>query len=456
MKNLTLQNIATALDGEWFNLNEELLHTEIEGAVIDSRKVEKNYLFFAVKGERVDGHDFAEDVFAKGAIAMVAEKQCDIPYPYLLVTSTLEALKKLAAYYRDGLDTTIIGITGSVGKTSTKEFLASVLEQKFSVLKTEGNFNNEIGVPLTLLRIRDHHQVAVVEMGISDFGEMHRLSQMAKPNICVLTNIGFCHLENLGNRDGVLKAKTEMFDFAAEDADIILNMDDDKLATRKEVNGKKTIFYGTNGDIHADEIMTNGIWGTTCTICYPGESIQVSIPIPGIHMVSNAMAAVAAGMLLGLSPEEIKQGLENIASVGGRLHIIKTDDYTIIDDCYNANPVSVKSSLDVLSNADTRKVAILGDMFELGDTEKELHKSVGYYLKEKQIQTVILIGRLSEFTYEGIKESGADTELYYYPTLEDALDYLDIILKKGDTVLVKASHGMHFEKIVHTLKNGGV
>ena len=459
MKNLTLENIAKAVEGKLFHGENIPADTEAEGVVIDSRQVGKNYIFVAIKGERVDGHDFVRDVFEKDALAMIAERELDTDRPYILVESSLEALKKLAAYYREGLDTKIVGITGSVGKTSTKEFISSVLAQKYKVLKTEGNFNNEIGVPLTLFKIRDFHEVAVIEMGISDFGEMHRLSYMVRPDICVMTNIGLCHLENLGSRDGILKAKSEIFDFASRDAVAVLNMDDDKLYSVKEVKNRKPVYYGMNrnADVYAESVEANGIYGTKAVIFLKKEDkkIEVKIPLPGKHMVYNAMAAATVGEILGLGAEEIRQGIENIQSVGGRLHIIETEKYTIIDDCYNANPVSVRSSLDVLNNAEERKVAILGDMFELGADEKKLHYQLGEYFKEKQIDMAVLAGELSENTYQGIRDSGAATQVYYYKTLEDLLDYLDIMVQEKDVILVKASHSMHFEKIVEKLRNEG-
>lgn len=480
MKNLSLRNIAKAVNGTLFGADNILEEKEAAGVVIDSRKVKENYLFIAVKGERVDGHDFIEDVFAKKALCVICEKKPDRNKldennsedigPYILVESSLQALKDIAAFYREALDIKIVGITGSVGKTSTKEFIASVLEQKFKVLKTEGNFNNEIGVPLTLLNIRDYHEVAVVEMGISDFGEMHRLSYMAKPDVCVMTNIGLCHLENLGSRDGILKAKSEIFDFASENCYAVLNKDDDKLSTIPQNHAAygdskkaiKYIFYGMQkengkGDVYAKDIKTNGIYGTESTICFTRndntvEKIEVSFSLPGRHMVYNAMAAIAVGSLFDMDGEDMKRGIENIKSVGSRLNIVETGKYTVIDDCYNANPVSMKSSIDVLDSADTRKVAILGDMFELGTDEKRLHYEVGAYLGKKMIDTVLFVGALSENMYQGLKDSGKEIECYYYNTVEDLLMFLDLMIKQRDTILVKASHAMHFERIVERLR----
>ena len=234
MKNMTLEHIAQACGGTY--IGEECdRKKEIQGAVIDSRLVEEGYLFIPIRGARVDGHDFIPAVFEKGALAVLSERRLEHPAgPYILVDSTEEAMKQIAAFYRRSLDIKVVGITGSVGKTSTKEMIASVLSEKYRVLKTEGNLNNEIGLPLTIFKIREEHQVAVLEMGISEFGEMHRLAEMAQPDICVITNIGLCHLENLITRDGILKAKTESFEHLAPDGIAVLNGDDDKLCDKKD------------------------------------------------------------------------------------------------------------------------------------------------------------------------------------------------------------------------------
>ena len=250
MKNLTIKNIREACEGVLFNCNDEKKNNiEVTDVVIDSRKVTKGCLFIAIKGARVDGHDFIENVINEGgAMCAISEKRLDTNVPYILVKSTLQAIMDIAAYYRKVMGIPVVGITGSVGKTSTKEMISSVLEEKYNVLKTEGNFNNEIGLPLTIFRLREEHQIAILEMGISHFGDMTKLASIATPDMCVITNIGVCHLENLVNRDGVLKAKTEVFDFLPPDGKIILNGDDDKLITVKEYKGIKPIFYGINGD----------------------------------------------------------------------------------------------------------------------------------------------------------------------------------------------------------------
>ena len=457
MKNMTLTQIANACGGTLY-LGEHLSEKEITGAVIDSRLIKEGYLFIAAAGERVDGHDFIPSAFEKGALAVVCEQPPKVPSgPYILVDNSFVALKEIAKWYRMQLDIKVVGITGSVGKTSTKEFISSVLEQKYNVLKTVGNFNNEIGLPLTILGIKSEHQIAVLEMGISDFGEMHRLSEIAKPDICVITNIGQCHLENLGSRDGILKAKTEIFDFMNEDGSVCVNGDDDKLITIKEVKGRRPLRFGLGleNDIYATDIDTHGLFGSTCKIHVKDEVFEAQVPQPGEHMVLNALAATAVGTLLGLNYCEISAGISSVKALGGRSNVLRSEKYTIIDDCYNANPVSMRAAIDLLHMADTRKVAILGDMFELGNTEKELHKGVGTYAATGNVDVLLCVGSLSSNMYEGalsVKQaSSSSLELKYFETREELIQALPQILQKDDTILVKASHGMGFEHVVKAL-----
>ncbi len=452
MKSMSLREIALAVDGQYFG-DESKLSQCVTGVTIDSRKIEQGYLFVPIKGANVDGHTFIPSVMEKGALCTLSEKPLEnADYPYILVQSCKQALKDLAEHYRKALDIKVVGITGSVGKTSTKEMIASVLSQKYNVLKTAGNFNNEIGLPLTIFNIRDEHEVAVLEMGISDFGEMHRLTKMARPDVCVITNIGLCHLENLGDRDGILKAKTEMFDYMQPHAKIILNGDDDKLITVKEVKGVVPKFFGISGslDACADNIQSLSLKGTSCKIYLGDKSFSVVIPIPGHHMVYNALAGALVGQELGLTLDEIKAGIEALVPVSGRNNLIETASLMIIDDCYNANPISTKASLDVLSLADNRKVAILGDMFELGENEKELHFGVGEHAAKNNIDLVVCIGALSANTARGAESKG--TNVLHFETKADFLAVAQNVLKKGDAVLVKASNGMAFREIVENLQ----
>lgn len=441
---------------------ETLRELYVDSVVLDSRQVTKGGVFVATVGERVDGHSFVSSVFEKGAVLAVVQREPEESEAwgaYLLVEDTLQALKDIGEYYRKTLRIPVVGITGSVGKTSTKEFIAGVLSEKYKVLKTRGNYNNEIGVPLTLLQIREEHEAAVIEMGISDFGEMHRLSKMARPDMAVITNIGQCHLENLKDRDGVLRAKTEIFDFMAPEGRICLNGDDDKLRTVTAPEGKELRFFGLNsreaGTVYATDVKSKGLWGSDAVLhLASGETFDGEIPLPGIHMVLNATAAACVAEWLGLTPAQIQEGLKKVATIAGRNNLIPTEKYTLIDDCYNANPVSMKAGIDLLCMADTATVAVLGDMFELGENSDAMHREVGVYAAEKKVDRLICVGANSLHMYNGAKEAGA-TQVMYFETLEalkDALQEDAALLPKGSTVLIKASHGMHFSELVELLK----
>ncbi len=447
MKHFTLEEIAAACGGQYVG-SDDLRQTYITSVERDSRNIQNGSLFLAIRGEHVDGHDFIEQCFEKGAVCAVCEKLPENPSkPCIVVPSTLEAVKKIAKAYREKFDIPIVGISGSVGKTSTKEMLYAVLSQKFKTHKTQGNLNNELGVPLTLLAMPEDAEAAVIEMGISGFGEMSRLAQMVQPTVCVLTVIGNCHLENLGDLDGVLKAKTEMFDYAREGAAFILNGDDDKLKTVTEVNGVKPIFYGMMNEnaYHAVNIKNNAEKGVACTLCFKQKQLDVVIPAIGSYMVSNALAAVAAGDLLGLTDEQLVAGVQAYQTVGGRANVINTGKIRIIDDCYNANPNSVKASIDTLKNFDGRKVAILGDMKELGKEEQKLHFEVGQYAKAQGIDLIIAVGPLA-------LELAKGAEGLWFATIGDLDSDINSLIKNKDTVLVKASHSMQFDKIVESLK----
>ncbi len=456
MPELTLEKIAEVCDGTYIG-DAALKKEQITGAVTDSRKVEKGFLFIPMKGKRADGHDFIPQVFAQGALAVFSEKELkDAAGPYILVGSTETAMKKLAAFYRRSLDIKVVGIVGSVGKTSTKEMVASVLSEKYAVHKTAENYNNEIGLPLTVFQIKKEHQAAVLEMGISDFGEMHRLAEIAYPDICVLTNIGFCHLENLKDRDGVLKAKTECFDHMKEGGTVILNGDDDKLASCTVVNGKAPVFYGIGKreglSIYADHIENLGFDGMRAVIHTPKGSFLAEISIPGKHNVYNALAAAAVGLEMGLTTEEIAAGIAKAHTIAGRVHILEAGGVQIIDDCYNANPVSMKASLSVLAHAKGRRIAVLGDMGELGAEERKLHHEVGEYAGSLKIATLFCSGTLAEEYKKAAEAVYPEGEVYYYPEREEMTKVLLSYVKAGDTVLVKASHFMEFTKVVKALQ----
>lgn len=455
MKELTLAQIAEACGGTLIGGNEAKEYT-VTGVEIDSRRVKAGDLFVAIPGEKVDGHKFIPDVLKKGAYAL-SQQSLDVDGAYILVEDTVTAMQRLARFYRNTLDIKVVGITGSVGKTSTKEMIASVLGTKFRVHKTQGNFNNGIGLPLTIFQIEKEHQVAVLEMGISEFGEMHELADMAQPDIMVITNIGLCHLENLKTRDGILKAKTESFAHLKPDGVVILNGDDDKLSTVEQVAGRKPVFYGIRGrnlcetSVCADAVTEHGLEGMTAEFHTPQGDMEVFIPIPGEHNIYNALAATCVAEQLGLSMDEIKCGIAAASTISGRTNLIHTKGMTVIDDCYNANPVSMKASLDVLSKAGGRKIAVLGDMGELGEDEKRLHYEVGTYAGTLPIDLLFCVGTLSGKLAEGAKKQNPALTVKHYATREEMTEELLATVKEGDAVLVKASHFMEFPKVVAAL-----
>lgn len=457
MKAISLQKVAEVCGGTYVGPVDDLEKC-ITGVQIDSRKVTEGDLFVAIPGERVDGHDFVAGVLEKGATAALCQREPEgVLAGYILVESTVTAMQALAAYYREWIDVKVVGITGSVGKTSTKEMIAAVLGVRYPVLKTEGNFNNGIGLPLTIFRIEPEHQIAVLEMGISDFGEMHMLAGMAQPDICVITNIGMCHLENLKTRDGILKAKTECFAHLHPGGAVVLNGDDDKLSQIVQVAGEKPVFYGISGkslcetDIWADQIQDEGLDGMTMVLHAGQDACKVSEPIPGAHNVYNVLAAAAVARQLGMPLEEIAIGASRAATISGRTNLIHAKGITVIDDCYNANPVSMRASLDVLSTAKGRKIAVLGDMGELGKEERKLHYDVGEYAGHCPIDYLFCVGTLAEEIVKGAKASNPDLPVVYEVKKEAIIPKLLQVLQEQDTVLVKASHFMEFTSVVKEL-----
>lgn len=456
MKNMTLSAIAHVTNGQLFYPeNYKIDETkEIQGAVTDNRQIGQDFLFIPMVGARVDGHDFIEGAYEKGAYACLSERKLEkCSGPYILVESSAIALKQIAAFYREQLTIPVIGVIGSVGKTSTKEMITSVLSVKYNVLKTEGNFNNEIGLPLTICRIRDEHEVAVVEMGISDFGEMDRLGQIAKPNFAVMTNIGQCHLEFLHDRDGILRAKTEVFAHMPKDAVAILNGDDDKLIIA-DTKGIRQEFYGLNGQkFSATNIGAYDVTSTKATIHTPLGDADVVIPLPGEHNVMNALAAAAVATELSMTLEEIVAGIEKAQTISGRNNVIKLGDITVIDDCYNANPGSMKASLGVLSKASGRKIAVLGDMGELGEDELALHYGVGKVVDECNIDVLYTAGTLSKEMSKALVDANSNTKAFVFDEMKEMTEALLEEVKSGDTILIKASHFMNYPHVVDALVN---
>lgn len=423
----------------------------VTGVQKDSREDCDGCLYLAIPGKNADGHDFIGAAFDKGAVCALASR---VPEgenrPIIVVPDVEAALRALAEAYRKRLDIPVIGITGSVGKTTTKEMVASVLAQRYRVHKTEKNFNNELGVPLTLLQIKREHQISVVEMGISDFGEMTRLARMVRPTMAVYTVIGHSHLEKLRDRNGVYQAKTEMLDFLPGDGVVFANGDDD-LLSRMDCRQKRVLFgRGGANAVRAENIVTQGLHGTDCDIVCGQRRIAVHIPAYGGHMVYAALAGAAVGIEMGLTDSGIAAGIAAYKPVGRRANVTDTGFLTLIDDCYNANPDSVRAAIDSMSGFPGRKVCILGDMLELGTDSEALHRAVGAYSAEKGADLVLTAGPLSESVSTAAMETG--TEARHFPDVEGLIAALPELLCRGDAVLVKASHSMRFERISEALK----
>ena len=455
MKNMTLARIAEACGGEFFaETGEE--NRIVEAVEIDSRRIEKGGLFIATVGKRVDGHSFIGNVFEKGAAAVISEKKLEDPAgPYILVKSSFEALEKIAEYYRKQLDLKVVGITGSVGKTSTKEVVAAVLSQKYKCLKTEGNLNNNVGLPLMVLRLKDDDELAVLEMGISHFGEMTRLAASARPDIAVITNIGTSHMENLGSREGIFGEKSHIIDYLGENGIALVNADDDILGKIDEMNGHKVLKFGrsANADVRIAEEKSLGLYGSEFTLTgrVPSGKLTAGTKLVGSHMVLNAACAALIAGELGLSSEEIAAGIASVKSMAGRSNIIKTDKYTIIDDCYNANPDSMKAAIKMTALAEGRRILILGDMFELGKEEKSLHREVGAFIKNIGCDELITIGNLAKEISGAARENGVEN-VYCFEEKPEFYEAEEKLLKEGDTILVKASHGPNFEDVVSAVE----
>ena len=451
MINITLSEAASACGGKLV-CRPESENAVISGVQRDSRHIQPGDLFLCIKGAKVDGHDFADRAYQSGAVCCLAEKPLDTDRPYILVNSVLDSVRYLAKHYRSKLKIPVVGIVGSVGKTTAKEMTAAVLGEKYTVLKTPENLNNELGVPLTVLSIGEEHTAAVIEMGISDFGEMSRLAEIVKPEICVITTIGYCHLENLGDLNGVMKAKGEVFDYMPKDGVAVLNGDDAILRDYDPKIKKVTYGIGSKNDFSARNIVNHGFNGIDFEIVSGKDSYPAHINAYGSHTVSAALAAFAVGTLLGIKPALIASGIEKYETVGGRAAVINTGSLTLINDCYNANPNSVKAGLTSLSTVSGRKVAILGDMLELGDTSPALHHDTGVFAGKSGIDCLICCGPHGKYIYEGFRSSAPEKESHYFAEKEEFLSDAQNYLKSGDTVLIKASHGMHFDEIVEHLK----
>lgn len=423
-----------------------LLTRDATDISIDTRTLCGDALYVPIKGDRFDGHDFIDAARKAGALCTLTDRPLKTE-PYILVTDTTRALQDIAAYYRTKFDIPVIGVTGSVGKTSVKEMLAAVLGKHMCVMKTHGNLNNQTGVPLTVFTMMPQHEAAIIEMGTNHFGEIERISRVAQPTICLLTNIGVAHIEFFGSREGILQGKSEMLKHMKKDGTVIVNGDDDML-----IRIPNAIRYGLSEecDIRAVDLENLGLSGTAFTVQYQGTSMRMTVPAPGEHMVYNALSAISAGLTMGLTLAQLKDGVESFVPPSGRMDIKRTKRFTILDDSYNANPTSVMAAINVLENVKARRVAILGDMLELGDQADEYHEVVGMYAASHHIDLVVCVGPNSEKMFFGA-HGVAPNQARYFETQESMQKILPELLEDGDTILVKASRGMHLERTIEQL-----
>ena len=463
--NLKIKEIIRCTQGKLIIGDEE---KECENFSVDTRKLESIDTYLGLKGSKIDGSDFWEDAFENGVDTVIInkreldtekiEKYKKLNKNIIQVENTKEALKKIATEKRNLYKNLIvIGVTGSVGKTSTKDIIANVMSQKYNTLKTEGNNNNDIGLPLTILRLKDH-QVAVIEMGMNHFREISELSKIAKPTISVITNIGTSHIGNLGSRENILKAKLEILD-GMENKILVLNNDNDLLNKWiKQNNGEYKIYtFGikNKSDCMAKNIIqkeNNSIFDCD----FKNKKIKLDVPVGGEVFILNSLCASLLGFLENLSDEQISKGISSFSLTKKRMEIIKLkENITIINDAYNASFESVKASIEYLCNINSsRKIAVLGDMFELGNFSEELHRKVGKEIINNKINKIFLIGENVKYILDELKKFGySERNIYYFNNKINLIEKLKIEIKGGDTILFKASNGMKLYEIAEEIKN---
>lgn len=456
MEPMTIRELLVATGGKLAGDVQDL-DRALHSVETDSRALREDSLFIPLIGERFDAHDFLDTALSGGAAGCLCMRLPKAMLPgkfYILVENTQTALGDLAKYYRRKFDIPYIAVTGSVGKTTTKEMLATVLGQKYKVLKTEGNFNNEIGLPLTLFRLDHTHELCVLEMGMNHFGEIDYLARLVEPDAAVITNIGAAHIENLGSYENVCKAKCEIFAHMKPGSLAVLNGDDGRLHALQGTLAQEIRFYGTDHRLpyRASELVSLGDRGLRCTIDTPTACLSVSIPSLGNHMAYAALAATVIGEHYGLTPQEISEGIRQFVPTKMRMNVLSFGDVTVLDDAYNANPQSMRAALEVLAQSDSAyKVAILGDMFELGTLGKTLHHGIGDYAGRLGIDCLVAVGELSRDIYQAAKNSSIP-DVFYFETKEETKTMLPELLKPGASILVKASRGMEFEYLIKEIK----
>lgn len=446
MKAFTLQEAAAAL-----GLPQMQAQATLADVCTDTRKIQPGSLFVCLRGERFDGHSFASQAAKLGAAVLLVDHPVDADVPQLVVTDTGKALLQLAGWYRRRFQLPVVGLTGSVGKTTTKEFIALVLGAKYNTLKTQGNLNNEIGVPQMLFRLEDSHTAAVIEMGMNHFGEISRLTRAVAPTVGLITNIGVSHIENLGSRAGILQAKLEILEGMAPDAPLIVNIDNDMLRTVKLGDRPLLTFAidDQSADFTATDIAEQGST-TTFTVHHSTFTRPVTIPTVGIHNVYNALAAMAVGYVTGVDPAAAS-ALANYVPAGMRQNLVQVGGVQVIEDCYNASPDSMRAALQTLGKLPVHcRYAVLGAMLELGDYAKEAHTQVGKMAAENGIDGVLAYGADAAYIVEAAKQAGLENARLF-DTKEALAQSLTQQVQPGDGVLFKGSRGMHLEDVMHTV-----
>ena len=457
---LTIKDIFNVPTAEIFNPDN---FKPISSVLIDSRNIVKNSLFVALKGDRFDGHDFVRIAIKNGSTAVVIDKKKyknfnDINIPVVTVKDTTKALGDISKIWRSKLPVKIIAVTGSNGKTSTKEMIALLLNEKYSVNKTVGNNNNHIGVPLTIFSTNEKHDILVLELGTNHFGEIEYTSGIAKPGYALITNIGDSHLEFLNDRKGVYKEKEALFRITAEQNGVLFVNRDDNLLKNAFKNYKNKINYGfklqdRNIDVHGKLTGYTNEGRPVIEINYKNKKIKQSLPVYGKHNALNYLAAVSVGLKLGLTKKEIETGTKKLKALNKRLNVKKFKDFILVDDTYNANPESMKYALDVLQKfkAYKRKVAVLGDMFELGKEEINLHKKLVSYIYKNKITEIYTIGKRMKYLSGTI--IGSKIIKKHFGTRESLRSFLASLDLSGSVILVKGSRGMKMEEFVKVLEN---
>ena len=424
----------------------------VTGVTTDSRAVQPGQLFIPLVGERFDGHAYIAKALEGGAAGCLTAAAPETLLPgklYIQVADTRLALKALASWYRNKFDLPVVQVTGSAGKTTTKEMIACVLSRRYRTLRTEGNLNNDIGAPLTLLRLTAEHEAAVIETGMNHFGEIRYLGEMVRPDIAVITNVGDAHIENLGNtRQGILRAKCEIFENLAPDGVAVLNGDDPLLNTIALPQRILRCGTGEGCDVRVTEVDDQGLEGVACTVTTAKASYRLETSAPGGYMIYPLAMAAAIGEYLCLTAEEIAAGAADYAPVGSRMHLIPMDGQRlIIDDCYNANPQAMAEALRMLAKSrHRRKVAVVGDMGELGELTEQAHRDVGALARELKLDAVVAVGE----KMRALRET--DPSALWFPDTASALPALPDLFVGDTAVMVKASHAMHFESIVKELE----